>query len=542
MTEPATDAIAVPQGPANRDATGRDRLTWNVLVSWGGQTVFLAAGFILPRIIDAQIGRAALGVWDFGWSLVAYFALLQAGITASVNRYVGKFRAVADETAINRVVSSVSCVLVVVAIVVAMLGLGVGRGLPVWLEGKLGRLAPQAGVLVQLLAAALAVQMVTGAFGGLITGCHRWDLQNAILAGGHVLVVTGIIGVLVSGGGLVGMAWVNLAGEVLKGVARVIVAMWVFPALRVGPRYVKAHVVRNMATFGFKAMVPRVSEMLTNQMTAILLGWHLGPAALALYMRPMGLVRHTRTFMTKFAMVLIPSTSAMQAQGQYERLRGLLIKGTRYGLLMALPVTIAMVVLGGHLLKVWMGPEYARGLLAATLALGHLAFISHIPAMYILMGVNAHGRPALVNLAGGVATPVLVFLALHVFGLDLVGTAVSVGIPMTVVYGLFVPIYACRKLRLSLVLFLRSAWTVPLLCNVPFALALIAVRVLWAERAGLAVLIGAVVGGIVLGAAYWRVALPPSARAAVRRRLSRRADPPATPPGGDATNAERKVV
>ncbi|NLE59846.1 MAG: oligosaccharide flippase family protein, partial [Planctomycetes bacterium] len=438
------------------DLTGRDRMAWNILVSWGGQMVFLAAGFVLPRVIDARIGRAALGVWDFGWSLLAYFGLLQAGVTASVNRYVGKFRVIGDHAAVNCAVSSVLCIHLAVAVVVVLLGFVVGLGIPVWMEGRLGGYASQAGPLVQLLAASLAVQMATGSFGGLTTGCHRWDLHNAILAGGHAMVVAGMIAVLFSGGGLVAMAAVNLAGEILKAVARVIVAYRVFPALQLGLRHVKLRAMRNMLTFGGKTLIPRVSEILTNQMTATLLALYLGPAALALYMRPMGLVRHARTFMTKFSMVLVPSTSALQAQGQNDRLRDLLIKGTRYGLLMALPVTIGIVVLGGQLLRVWMGPEYSTALLAAMLALGHLAFISHIPAMDMIAGMKAHGRPALVNLDAGIMTPLLVLLALGVLKTGLVGAAVSATVPMTIVYGLYIPTYACRTFDTSIDGYLRG--------------------------------------------------------------------------------------
>ena len=57
-------------GKHNEDLTGRDRLVSNVLFSWGGNFVFIIAGFIMPRMIDRRLGQELLGIWDFAWSLV----------------------------------------------------------------------------------------------------------------------------------------------------------------------------------------------------------------------------------------------------------------------------------------------------------------------------------------------------------------------------------------------------------------------------------------------------------------------------------------
>lgn len=95
----------VPQS----DVTGRDRITRNVLASWGGYGVFIVAGFIMPRLIDTRIGQEALGVWDFAWSLVAYFSLVQAGVVSSVNRFVAKYQAVGDLDGVNRCQFGIVC-------------------------------------------------------------------------------------------------------------------------------------------------------------------------------------------------------------------------------------------------------------------------------------------------------------------------------------------------------------------------------------------------------------------------------------------------
>jgi O-antigen/teichoic acid export membrane protein len=78
------------------DLTGRNRLKRNVAFAWGGLLINGLSGFILPRIISDHLGQNTLGLWDFAWSILSYFGLLQLGIGASAERYVARHRARGD--------------------------------------------------------------------------------------------------------------------------------------------------------------------------------------------------------------------------------------------------------------------------------------------------------------------------------------------------------------------------------------------------------------------------------------------------------------
>ena len=46
------------------DMSGRKRYGQNVLAGWIVEFVVIVSGFITPRIIDAKLGQAQLGIWD----------------------------------------------------------------------------------------------------------------------------------------------------------------------------------------------------------------------------------------------------------------------------------------------------------------------------------------------------------------------------------------------------------------------------------------------------------------------------------------------
>src|ERR1700689_2389968 len=85
--------VISPVAPAKEDLSGQDRLSRNVAFAWGGYAVNLVAGFIMPRLISDRLGQTTLGIWDFAWSVVSYFGLVQLGVSGSVSRYVARYRA-----------------------------------------------------------------------------------------------------------------------------------------------------------------------------------------------------------------------------------------------------------------------------------------------------------------------------------------------------------------------------------------------------------------------------------------------------------------
>ncbi len=502
------------------DLTGRHRMVRNVITSWAGETVFIVAGFIMPRMIDRYIDKESLGVWDFGWSLVAYFTLVQVGIVSSINRYVARYRAGGDPDGVNVVVSSVTFVLGIMGLIVLLLTVGATAGLPLLLKQQLAGHIDEARWVVFLLPCSLAVQIVFSGYGGVLTGFHRWGLHNAILAGGHAVVVVGMIWVLLQGGGLRGLALVTFAGQLGQWLVRVVAAHRVCPGLRVRRRFIRWSTARELLTFGGKSFVPQIASTLLNQAVPLLILFYLGPAALALYSRPRSLVQHVQTIISRFSQVLTPTTSAFQVLDQQEELRDLLVTATRYATAIALPMIVFLAVMGGPVLAVWMGRDYpeAHWVLVA-LALGNLTVVAQMPVWSMLYGLNAHGRAGFVNLVAAIAAIGLAVLALGVWRQGLVWASLSVAVPVALCNGLYVPLAICRKLRMSTKDYVWRAFRMPVACVIPFGLVLFAARVALDDRPIAALLAGMGAGGLVLAGVYWRFIVGESLRARITARL-----------------------
>jgi O-antigen/teichoic acid export membrane protein len=503
------------------DIHGQNKLARNILTNWGAQIFQIVSGFIVPRLIDRQLSQEALGVWDLAWSVVVYFNLIQMGVTSSINRYVAFHRAQDDFNGINRVVSSVSMIMRIMGGVVFLLTFVFSWAVGILFAERLGAYVTEARWLVFFLGLNVVVQINATVYSSILTGCHRWDWHNGIQAGTNIVLLVGMVGVLSAGQGLIALAIVNLAGEGLGRVARVVVTYRICPWLEIKKRHFQMATAKEMLSFGGKTFTTQVSQLVMNSTVNVMIAAHLGPAALALYARPLSLVRNLGVFINKYAMVFSPTISSFQGAGKHAQVQDLALKATRYGLYLALPALLFLVIFGGEVLRVWMGKQYANPLLVALVVLAFLAQVSHIPLFKALVGLNFHGQPGVVNLGAALLTIISVYVNLTFFRGGLLGVAACVAVIMTLTNAIYLPLYACHKLKISVGTFWREVWQGPVLCAIPYLLVLIIARILFSASIATAALVGAAAGLLVLVLCYWNSVLPERWKAKLLKRFPR---------------------
>jgi len=490
------------------DLTGRDRLVSNVLFSWGTHFVFIIAGFIMPRMVDRRLGQELLGVWDFAWSLVSYFGWVQMGLNTSVNRYVARYRTLGDISGVNRVVSSASCLLGIIGLLVLGLTIVLSLLLPQLFGARLGENVRDTQWVVFFLGAGLAIQISLGAFSGVLTGCYRYKLVHIIGSGWHTLTTAGMILALLKGGSLPSLAVITFAGLVLTYSTKVVLAYRVFKDLRVRPSLIGWETIRKLFVFGGKRQIPAISRLLLNQTTSILIVAYLGPMALALYSRPRSLIRHVDALVNKMAMTLAPTTSSLQSTNDLEGIRMLLIKSVRYTFYLVLPLVLVLTVFGSPILHLWMGPRYANGLVPAILAVGYLATMVQVPALRILMGMNAHGRAGLAQFVASLCSVGLTVLVLGYLEWGLAGAAVAVTLPLTVMNVVCIPWLICRRVNLDVREYFLSTMVGPMVHILPFAICLVCARLVFRNQLLAGLIWGGAAGSAILAVLYWQYVLP----------------------------------
>ncbi|RBW47821.1 transporter [Psychromonas sp. B3M02] len=455
--------------PQKADLTGQDRFAWNLMVSWASQLVLIFSGFIMPRLVDDKVGQAALGIWDFGWSFVSYLSLVGLGMGACFNRYVAKHRGAGELTLLNYVANSALFVQLIFAAVAMLATVLFYLLLPPYFGETLAENTHTAQLVILFLGAGVAFQMASGSASGLLTGYHRWDIHNALHAGDSVLsIILMVLALYLTELSVAGMAIGYLISTVIFQSLRFVFVNKVCKEFKFNLKMANWKTTKMLLKFGIKSMLSNIPPIILLQTISVMLVSSIGPAALAIFARPMALTKQIKTFMTKFTLMLTPTTGSMQGAGDAQAIQALFINTTKLSFAFALPTLGLLFIYGDVVLHYWMGAEYALWPLVMILAIGQLLPMGQDTSIRILMGMNQHGR---ISLFAFVTIFVLFGIGLLFTGLEqweLTTAALLFVIPMNIVYGIIVPIYACNELKLSLKTYIFNSLLKPFLYIIPF--------------------------------------------------------------------------
>jgi O-antigen/teichoic acid export membrane protein/peptidoglycan/xylan/chitin deacetylase (PgdA/CDA1 family) len=500
------------------DLTGRSRLARNVLFSWGGYLVNVISGFIMPRMISDHLGQTTLGIWDFSWSVVSYFGLVQLGLGGSVDRYVAKYRAVGDNASLSRSVSSIGLFLKAAAMACAVVTLVTVLWILPLFRHRLGAEMDTARWVVLFLGLEITLSLALTVYGAVIVGCHRWDIHNSISACSYAVIAIGMIVALLAGGGLPALALVHLVAMFAGDLVRWRFVGRVCPELRMHWREARWSTLTEQARYSAKNLIPRIADLASNQSLALLIATYLGPAALAVYSRPRNLMRQFQAIAAKFGYILIPTASSLQAQVDKDSLRHTFYGAGLFIVASVLPVIATLALFGDTLIQVWMGKGYVYAGLMPILAVGCLPTLVQEPIWSILSGMNRHGHIALGKLVAAVLSAALLWLGLAAAKWSLIEVALVFALPQMVIDGVVTPFLACRRLEISLVSYYRQVYLLPLFCVAPYLCCLLlARRIMGAAPVAAVVLVGGGGGAMLL--LYWTLIVPEKVRGKLGGRL-----------------------
>jgi O-antigen/teichoic acid export membrane protein len=489
---------------SKQDIAGKDRFIWNVITSWLGYLFVLIPGFILPRLVSDIEGDFSLGVWDFCWAFVNYLKLSNFGIGASVSRFVAKYNTEGSVEGLNGTVSTIFFFQLVVGTFVLIATIVLALSLPYIYQEKLASLASDVHLVIFFLGGSLALYFYIDVFRGVTTGVHRWDVHNAIIASTHAFMFITMSATLYFGGGLIGMSIAYFAVSVASEIVRVLMAYKICPQLKISRAYASWKRGKKMASFGAKTVLSSLPQVVIIQSVNVLVMGALGPVMLAILMRPIALLRHTVTFINRFSFVLTPMAGSLQASDDMEEMREFLLETAKYSVAFTLPILLFIGVFGDRILHLWMGEDYVAWSIIIILSMGYFLPISQSSTVRILVGLNAHGKAAIISIFVAFLSFLGGLFVLKQIGWTLENAAIFIAVSLTLSDGVVMPIMACRRMKIPLVTYVYKVFSMPLILGTVFFMSLLLCRLLFPDDYYQDMIWGAIIGACVILPMYWR--------------------------------------
>jgi len=469
-----------------------NRFLKNVLSNWTGMAVSMAVAFFMSPFLVHTLGDRQYGLWVLIISLTGYMGLLDVGLRVSVVKYVSHLSTTKDFEGLNRVVSTALAFYggVGVVIMIITLGLELFFARVFTLEGQ----DVQTARMVLLLAGAnVAATLVTSIPSGVLAGLQRYDRSAAVGIVTVLLRSVAIVAFVANGFSIVALGTIHLLSQVFFGTLAWRAARKELPTFGVAWSMVSLETAKTLWSYSAFVLVNNAGRFLLFGSGEIIVGMFLGTAAVTYYAIAGTVAQYMQQIVVTMAQVLHPYAAAQQAKGSSTGLRSSALMGTRMSLLVGLPITVAVVIIGGPFISLWMGPEYGRvaGPLLVMLTLSRLVHLSQAGAYEVLLGMSRHRVPTTVNLVAGLASVGGSALLAGRYGLT--GIVIGGAVPILLLHGLLLPWYTNRVLDIDWATFFRQAILPPMGAALPFGLALAASARAFPPHSlvGVAVLVGA---------------------------------------------------
>lgn len=415
----------------------RKTLIHNTAFNTAGRLWEAACNIALAAYVVPRIGVSAWGLWAMLSVFTGYVALLDVGLGSGFAKFIAEHAAHKDRDRISSVVSVGFFFYLVLGIVLVCVGWWCIEP-AVTLFQRLGAhvvdnaFLADIRVLLRWGLVLFAASNCLSAFSAVQTGLQRMDVANLIGFAASLLKVMGAVYWVHAGHGVRGLLYTSFLAFGFYATASVAAAFLLVPGLRVSPRHISWKEFRVLASFGWKAQVSRLSNVVSFETDKLIVGlFYRQFGMIGVYRIGEELASKMRQMPALLVSAIMPAASDLDARDERERITRLYLVSSKYLAAATLPLVIFCVAASGMLIRAWMGPAVPRLETAAwinrILAIGYLANVLPGAGISIALG---KGRPDLQMKAGIIAmianvacTIVLVF-PFGLYGVAM-GTALS---------------------------------------------------------------------------------------------------------------------
>jgi O-antigen/teichoic acid export membrane protein len=262
--------------------------------------------------------------------------------------------------------------------------------------------------------------------------------------------------VVLAGGGLIALVGLMTATRMLGYVAYRSNAYRVLPMLQIRPSLFRLARLREVTGFSAYMLVQDVSNRMNYATDPMVIAAFLSTGAVAVWTVAQRLADVVMQLTNQLNEVLFPIVVDCDSGQRDDRLKDVLVQGTRISLATSVPVACMLALLADPVVTAWAGPAFASAaVIVQILALSVLVRVGSATAGIVLRGAGHHRLLAISNLVAAVVNIGLSIVLIRTHGLSGVAFATLLVVTVRAV-AVLIPV-ACARVRLSLRRFVATA-------------------------------------------------------------------------------------
>jgi O-antigen/teichoic acid export membrane protein len=401
----------------------------NVATRYLSVAAEMAIGLITLPFNLHHLGTEAYGLWMLTAGVTIHFSILDLGYGGAMVKFIAQYRAHRDTRALNEIASTLFYLFAVFGVLAYLVVIGLAFNL----DHVFRITAAQAEVgqwILLIIGVNVAINFPFSVYGGVSSGFQRYDINNMVAIGSNLVVAAVNIAMVLAGYGLVSLVAATSAVRFGTYFLYRRNAYRAFPGLRIRLGYVRQQRLREVTGFSVYSSIIDWANKLNYELDEVVIGIFLGAGPVAIWAVADRIISGTQRLTNQGNAVLFPFVVDSDETHQIDRLRRVLIEGTRFSLATVLPIALVLVVLAEPLVHAWIR---TTEILPAAPVIQVLAFavalrVGNATSTTLLKGSGQVRRVAMVNIWTGLVNLALSSALIGPFGL--VGVAMGTLIPV----------------------------------------------------------------------------------------------------------------
>jgi O-antigen/teichoic acid export membrane protein len=385
-------------------------LSKNIALSLGRVVVNSLVALLLPAYLTHRLPITTYGAWVLILQLGAFVSYLDFGVQTAVSKFVAEHSAKNDHLMAGRYATAGLVIMTLTALLGIVLTLGLSFEVPRLFRDMPVSLYRDVRISVILVGVSLSFGLVCSVFSAVFLGLQRYAIPMGIAILNKGLYTTVILATVLLHGSLASMGAAVAVVNVSTGLLQIVAWRRLASQVRVSFHALKFDTLGTMTSYCLLLAVWTIGMLCVTGLDVTIVG-HYDFSQTAFYA--------TATLPTSFIILIMasmlgpmmPASSALSTQRSSQDMGVILARVTRYSTLLLLLTGIPLVVYGGPILKLWVGPVYAANSLLYLRVLVVANILRSLCAPYSTL-VVATGRmrdatmapilEAIVNLASSI--------------------------------------------------------------------------------------------------------------------------------------------
>lgn len=433
--------------------------------------VTMLVTFFLAPFLVHSLGDDVYGLWVLIISVTGYMGLLDAGLKVSIVKYVSKVHAESDILALNKTICTslaiFTCIAGIIVLITIVLSVLFDR-----IFAVPAHLLSTARIVCIIAGVSLAITFINSVFNGFLSGLQRYDLVNKVTLIIFLLRSACIVWFVLTGWGIVGIGLVHLFSQLLTGCFLLVVSLKRFPDLMFRFAFVQKEYFKKLFSYSVYIMLNNVAMLFLFRSGPVVAGMFLGTSAITYLAIAANLAEYLSKIIGSMTQVLHPYASSSEARGDTLKIRTGILVSIKMCLLIALPVSLAFVLLGDKFIGLWMGESYVGTAfpLLVVLAISRIFWLSQSGSGNIMLGAGKHKVLTGTNFVTGILGIVCGVLLIKRFGL--LGMIIGMSFPIVISQLLILPGYICYTWQIGFKEYIVETWLYPVISVIPYAIVL----------------------------------------------------------------------